>query len=47
MHLKAEVNWYQIYHEMIEEFDVETLAARQRKAVAAAGLPETLLSQVS
>ena len=47
MHLKAEVNWYQIYHEMIEEFDVQTLAARQRKAVLAAGLPETLLSQVS
>ena len=43
MHLKAEVNWYQLYHEMIEDFDVANLAMRQRAAVEKTGLPETLL----
>jgi len=38
LHLKAEVNWYRLFHELIEDFSVETLAARQREALAAAGL---------
>lgn len=38
MHLKAEVNWYRLFHDLIGEFDVETLAARQDAALAAVDL---------
>ncbi|WPZ36100.1 AarF/UbiB family protein [Thalassobaculum sp. OXR-137] len=38
MHLKAEVNWYRLFHELIGEFDVETLTERQDAALAAVGL---------
>lgn len=38
MHLKAEVNWYRLFEELIHGFEVERVAARQREAVAAAGL---------
>ncbi len=37
--LKAEVNWYRLFHELIQDFDVETLAKRQAKALKAVGLP--------
>jgi predicted unusual protein kinase regulating ubiquinone biosynthesis (AarF/ABC1/UbiB family) len=40
LHLKAEVNWYRMFHELIEEFDADALAARQAAALAAAGVPE-------
>ena len=39
MHLKAEVNWYQLFHELIDDFDEAELATRQRAALAAAGVP--------
>jgi predicted unusual protein kinase regulating ubiquinone biosynthesis (AarF/ABC1/UbiB family) len=39
MHLKAEVNWHRLFHELIEDFDVAALAKRQRQALAAAGVP--------
>jgi predicted unusual protein kinase regulating ubiquinone biosynthesis (AarF/ABC1/UbiB family) len=39
MHLKAEINWYQLFHELIDDFDEATLAARQRDALAVAGVP--------
>ena len=39
MHLKAEINWYRLFHELIDDFDEATLAARQRSALAAAGVP--------
>jgi len=39
MHLKAEVNWHRMFNELIEDFDVAALERRQRKALAAAGLP--------
>ena len=39
MHLKAEINWYQLFHELIDDFDETALAARQRSALAAAGVP--------
>ncbi len=29
LHLKAEINWYQVFNEMIDGFDVDTLAKRQ------------------
>jgi hypothetical protein len=41
MHLKAELNWYRMFHELIDDFDETVLAARQQAALAAAGVPET------
>ena len=40
LHLKAEVNWYRMFHELIEDFDADTLGARQASALKAAGVPE-------
>jgi predicted unusual protein kinase regulating ubiquinone biosynthesis (AarF/ABC1/UbiB family) len=42
MHLRAEINWYQLFHEMIDDFDEAALATRQRSALAAAGVPSSL-----
>jgi predicted unusual protein kinase regulating ubiquinone biosynthesis (AarF/ABC1/UbiB family) len=39
MHLKAEINWYRLFHELIDDFDEAVLATRQRSALAAAGVP--------
>ena len=33
LHLKAELNWYQIFNEMIEDFDIATLHDTQTKAL--------------
>lgn len=38
LHLKAEVNWHQLFHDLVGGFDTEAMAARQAKALAAAGL---------
>ena len=38
LHLKAEINWHRIFHDLIDDFDVEALARRQAKALAAVGL---------
>ena len=38
MHLKAEINWYRLFHELIDDFDEAALAVRQRSALAAAGV---------
>ena len=40
LHLKAEINWYQLFHELISDFDVDALAARQAEALALAGVPQ-------
>jgi len=40
LHLKAEINWYRLFHELIEDFDAAALARRQMKALKAAGVPE-------
>jgi predicted unusual protein kinase regulating ubiquinone biosynthesis (AarF/ABC1/UbiB family) len=37
-HLKAEINWYRLFHELIADFDLDTLARRQAAALEAAGL---------
>jgi predicted unusual protein kinase regulating ubiquinone biosynthesis (AarF/ABC1/UbiB family) len=37
-HLKAEINWHRLFHELIDDFDEAALAERQAKALAAAGL---------
>jgi predicted unusual protein kinase regulating ubiquinone biosynthesis (AarF/ABC1/UbiB family) len=39
MHLKAEINWYQLFHELIDDFDEAALAVRQNAALLAAGVP--------
>ncbi|MCH8998912.1 MAG: AarF/ABC1/UbiB kinase family protein [Proteobacteria bacterium] len=38
LHLKAEINWHRMFHDLIDDFDVEALARRQAKALAAVGL---------
>ena len=43
LHLKAEVNWHQCFHELIDDFDTDALAKRQRDAALGVGLPEDLL----
>ncbi len=37
-HLKAEINWHRMFHDLIGDFDAEALARRQAKALKAAGL---------
>jgi predicted unusual protein kinase regulating ubiquinone biosynthesis (AarF/ABC1/UbiB family) len=39
LHLKAEINWHRLFHELIEDFDEAALARRQRAALEAAGVP--------
>ena len=39
MHLKAEVNWHRLFHELIQDFDVDALEARQSEALRSAGVP--------
>jgi predicted unusual protein kinase regulating ubiquinone biosynthesis (AarF/ABC1/UbiB family) len=39
LHLKAEINWHRLFHELIKDFDLDALAKRQAKALAAAGVP--------
>jgi hypothetical protein len=38
LHLKAEVNWYQLFNELISDFDVHALEQRQKKALKQFGL---------
>ena len=38
MHLKAEVNWYRIFHDLVENFDESTLSKRQSEALEKSGL---------
>jgi hypothetical protein len=39
MHLSAEVNWHELFMELIEGFDVARLRARQTEALESMGLP--------
>jgi hypothetical protein len=39
LRLKAELNWSRLFHELIADFDTETLAARQAAALAESGVP--------
>jgi hypothetical protein len=39
MHLSAEVNWHELFMELIEGFDVAQLRARQTAALESTGLP--------
>ena len=38
IHLRASVNWHRLFESLIEDFDIETLTARQNGALAEAGL---------
>jgi predicted unusual protein kinase regulating ubiquinone biosynthesis (AarF/ABC1/UbiB family) len=38
LHLRAELNFYRLFNEAIEDFSVQTVAGRQRKALGKAGL---------
>ena len=38
MHLKAEVNWYQIFHKLIEDFSSKKLMENQQKALKLSNL---------
>ncbi|MCZ6861938.1 MAG: AarF/ABC1/UbiB kinase family protein [Alphaproteobacteria bacterium] len=39
LRLKAEINWYEMFHGLIEDFDVKALARRQKAALKKAGVP--------
>ena len=39
MHLKAETNWHRLFHDLIDDFDVEALRKRQAKLLKSQGLP--------
>lgn len=39
-HLAAEINWHQTFHELIEGFDADKLAARQSEALNEVGIPD-------
>ena len=42
LHLNAEVNWYNIFQELISDFDVSEVANRQNEALTAAKVPTAL-----
>jgi predicted unusual protein kinase regulating ubiquinone biosynthesis (AarF/ABC1/UbiB family) len=39
MHLQAEINWHQLFMELIHDFDLDALTRRQTAALEAQGLP--------
>ena len=42
LHLNAEVNWYNIFQELIDDFDVSQVSKRQKEALDAASVPASL-----
>ena len=45
MHLKAEVNWHQLFHGLIDDFTLDSLEKRQKSAIKQIGLPEKLMAK--
>ena len=45
MHLKAEVNWHQLFHGLIDDFTLDSLEMRQNSAIKQIGLPESLIAK--
>jgi predicted unusual protein kinase regulating ubiquinone biosynthesis (AarF/ABC1/UbiB family) len=39
LHLKAEINWHRLFHQLIDDFDEAVLAGRQRAALDRARVP--------
>lgn len=44
LHLKAQINWHQLFNEMIEDFDEDTLTKRQSDALAQFDVPPPALA---
>ncbi len=44
MHLKAEVNWHRLFHNLIDDFDIARLGQRQSEVCRAAGLPNDVFT---
>ncbi len=40
LHLRAEINWHRLFHDLIDDFDEAALARRQAAALRRAGVPE-------
>ncbi len=40
LHLQAEINWHDMFHDLIDGFDAAELARRQKRALNDAGVPE-------
>jgi predicted unusual protein kinase regulating ubiquinone biosynthesis (AarF/ABC1/UbiB family) len=40
LHLRAEINWHRVFHELIDDFDLAILARRQKAALDRAGVPQ-------
>lgn len=40
LHLKAEINWHRLFHDLVQNFDAEGLDGRQTAALRAVGLAE-------
>ena len=45
MHLKAEINWHQLFHGLIDDFTLDSLEKRQKSAIKQIGLPESLIAK--
>jgi hypothetical protein len=39
LHLSAEINWYRLFMELIQDFDVHQLEQRQTEALTRQGIP--------
>ena len=39
MHLNAEINWHRLFEDLIQDFDVDVLAERQKHALETSGVP--------
>ncbi len=39
MHLKAQINWYRLFHDLVENFSEKALAKRQKKTLTAFDIP--------
>jgi predicted unusual protein kinase regulating ubiquinone biosynthesis (AarF/ABC1/UbiB family) len=44
MHLKAEINWYTLFHELIDGFDVDALAKRENQILSKHQVPTSEVS---
>ena len=42
LRLKAEVNWYRLFHELVDDFNTEDVARRQAAALLEAGVPASI-----
>ena len=38
-HLKAEINWHRMFHDLVDDFDEKKLARRQKKTLSAFDIP--------